>query len=85
MGDDLSITKNASATRQIRNAIHVFLHPSYNHFEAANDIAILKTHRFTETNTFKPASITFDPPKEGNVCQLAGWGTTNEVIILKFL
>lgn len=80
MGDDLSITKNASLTRQVRNVIHVFLHPEYNHYDAANDIAILKTGRFRETNTLKAASITFDSPQQGKVCHLAGWGTTKEVI-----
>lgn len=80
MGGDLSITKNASLTRQIRKVINIFLHPEYNYYEAANDIAILKTENFKETNALKPASITFDHPQQGKICRLAGWGTTNEVI-----
>lgn len=84
MGDDLSITKNASSTRQVRNVIHVFRHPDYNHYEAANDIAILKTGIFKETDTLRPASITSGSPRQGTVCRLAGWGTTKEVIIIEF-
>lgn len=79
MGDDLSINKHASSSRQVRDVVRVFLHPDYNHYEAANDIAILKTSMFSETNTLKAASITFDSPEQGNICRLCGWGTTNQV------
>lgn len=81
MGDDLTITKNASSTRQIREVKYIFRHPEYNHWEALNDIAIVKVEAFTETSTLSIASLSVVSPKNNDPCTLAGWGTVKEVHI----
>lgn len=81
MGDDLTIKKvGGSSKRQVKNVRHIFMHPQYSPYTAQNDIAVLKVSEFTETTTLKPASLAEIPPREGDRCVLAGWGTKLENI-----
>lgn len=79
MGDDLTIKKvGGSSKRQVRNVRHIFMHPKYDPYTAANDIAVLKVVPFVQTKTLSPASLGVETPLEGEKCLLAGWGVKRE-------
>lgn len=87
MADDLSIlSRNPAPSRQIRFATHIFVHPGYDDFTYANDIAIVRVSvPFTQTATLRavPRS-TFTPP-DNQACHLAGWlGKTNCFTLNKY-
>jgi trypsin len=78
MGDDLTIIKVSNPGRQVRKVLHIFRHPMYNHWEATNDIAVLKVEKFKETNSLSVAPYAYESPITGDQCHLAGWGVTKE-------
>jgi len=78
VGDDLTITRNGSAHRQTKAVIHIIIPAEYDLQTASHDIAILKTEPFTETSTLRPATVALDPVSAGDMCKLAGWGSTKD-------
>lgn len=74
MGDDLSIQRWGSHTRQIRTATHLFVHPSFNVRTYSADIAVVRTLTpFVQTPTLRAVPRSFNTPFDNLNCNLAGW------------
>jgi hypothetical protein len=74
IGDDVSIQRHGSHTRQIRFPSHLFLHPSFNVISYNADIAVIRISvPFVTTNTLRPVSRAFSSFPDGLPCRLAGW------------
>ena len=74
MGDDTSIQRFGSSSRQIRFASHIFVHPDFNLRTYIADIAVIRVSTaFTQTATLAPLQRTFFTPADNTNCNLAGW------------
>ena len=74
MGDDVSIQRHGAATRQVRFASHIFVHPSFNIDTYGSDIAVIRVSQsFQQTGTLRAFPRSFSTPPDGVNCNLAGW------------
>lgn len=71
MGDDISVTRNASRSRQTRQVLQIFVHPHYNRDTFENDIAIIRVRQqFQQTSTFSPMRRAFTRPIDNTTCRV---------------
>ena len=74
MGDDLSIQRHGTSTRQLRFPSHLFVHPSFNVRTYDADLAVIRvSNPFTQTATLRPFPRAFVTPTDDLNCNLAGW------------
>lgn len=74
MGDDISIQRHGSGTRQLRLPSHLFLHPSFDIVTYTADIAVVRLEvPFQQTGTLRHVQRMFRSPIEGTTCRLGGW------------
>ncbi|CRK90510.1 CLUMA_CG004118, isoform A [Clunio marinus] len=79
MGDDLSIQRWGSGSRQLRFASHIFAHPSFDMRTYQNDIGVVRASViFIQTTTLQAMPRSFTTPVDNVNCNLAGWGVTSE-------
>jgi len=79
MGDDTSIQRWGSGSRQIRFPSHLFVHPAFSLRTYSSDIAVIRTSSpFTRTQTLNFLPRVFFTPSDDEFCNLAGWGVTAE-------
>lgn len=80
MGDDLSIQRWGSPTRQIRVASHLFVHPSFNVRTYDADIAVIRvTVPFMQTASLRALPRSFSTPFDNINCNLGGWSVLTEI------
>lgn len=83
MGDDLTISViSGNLNRQLRAASHVFVHPEYNLYTYDHNVAVIRTDLpYALTGTFGPARRAMVSPPNNNLCMVAGWGSTFNVLL----
>lgn len=83
MGDDTTITANASPTRQMRRATQLFVHPQYDAETFENDIAVIRVRRpFNQTGSFAPMRRAFTRPGDNTTCRVGMF--RSEVCMVKW-
>jgi Trypsin len=74
MGDDTSIQRWGSPSRQLRFASHLFVHPSFNVRTYDADLAVVRvSNPFSQTANLRPQPRAFTTPIDNLNCNLAGW------------
>ncbi len=75
MANDLTIERRgASPHRQVRFPSHLFVHPGYDLFTFANDIAVVRASvPFYNVPQLFPLPRSISTPPDNQICYLAGW------------